>query len=182
MSDSDMGRGARLLSAILGIALFQGGAAPLKAQGLPGGASTLNEIHGDWSLACAVSEAAPRCAISQTLVSEQNRQRVLGIELQATGSAVSGALLLPFGLDLSRGARLSIDAADPLPPLSIATCLPAGCIAPVALPAGAVSAMRAGSVLDVEVVAADTGQAVVFSLSLSGFTAALNRIVALDGS
>src|SRR5690606_7073926 len=126
-----MGRIRLLLSALFGIALFQGGAA--SAQGLPGGASALNETHGDWSLACATSEAATRCAISQTLLDGPNRQRVLALDLQPGENGMAGTLLLPFGLALSHGASLAIDEAAPMPPLPVATCLPQGCIAPLVL-------------------------------------------------
>lgn len=170
-----------LFSATLGITLSLGGVVPTGAQALPSGASALNETHGDWRLSCMVTAEAPRCAISQTLVSEENRQRVLAIELQSAESVVDGVLILPFGLDLSRGAILAIDEAVPLAPLSISTCLPAGCIAPLTLDIEALSTMQSGSILDVEVVTADTGQEVLFSISLSGFTSAIDRMMELDG-
>src|SRR5690606_27441238 len=94
---------------ILGVALLWGGAAG--ANGLPGGASSLNETHGDWRVACTAPEGAVRCAVSQTQVQSENRQRILAIELTATegGDAASGTLVLPFGLKLDQGVVLSMD-------------------------------------------------------------------------
>lgn len=152
------------------------------AQGLPGGASTLNETHGDWTVACAASEGVARCAMSQTQLGSENRQRVLAVELQATagGERASGRLVLPFGLRLDDGVSLTVDEAAPFQSPRFSTCLPVGCLVPLEFDAGAVSAMRAGSKLTVQASANDTGQEIGFSISLSGFTSALNRIVELN--
>ncbi|RDE07922.1 hypothetical protein DVH29_14045 [Pelagibacterium lacus] len=86
------------------------------AKGLPGGASSLNEAHGDWSVACAAREGSVQCAISQSQVSGQNGQRVLTIELRAAegGEAINGVLILPFGLRLDEGVTLAIDESAAL--------------------------------------------------------------------
>ncbi len=107
----------------------------------------------------------------------QNRQRVLTIELSATegGSAASGTLVLPFGLNLDQGVVLSIDEGEFLPPLRFSTCLPAGCLVPLTFNQDAVTVMRAGTALKVKVAASDSGQEVNFSISLTGFTSALAR-------
>lgn len=144
---------------------------------MPGGASSLSETHGDWSVSCTAPERNARCAISQTQVQGQNRQRVLTIELSATegGSAASGTLVLPFGLNLDQGVVLSIDEGEFLPPLRFSTCLPAGCLVPLTFNQDAVTVMRAGTALKVKVAASDSGQEVNFSISLTGFTSALAR-------
>ncbi|MFN8681315.1 invasion associated locus B family protein [Paracoccus sp. P2] len=171
-------------SLILAAALLLGGVGPSVAQGLPGGATSLNETHGDWRVTCTVPEGAVRCVISQTQLSNENRQRVLAVELSATenGQAASGTLVLPFGLNLDQGAVLSIDEGEFLPPLRFSTCLPAGCLVPLTFNADAVTAMRAGTALKVKAAANDSGQEVNFSISLSGFTSALTRAAELGGS
>ncbi|MCO5145835.1 MAG: invasion associated locus B family protein [Aquamicrobium sp.] len=154
---------------------------PALAQGLPGGASSLNEKHGDWTVACAMREEAIRCVMSQTQVRGENRQRVLAIELTAAegGQAASGTLVLPFGLNLDQGAVLSIDEGEFLPALRFSTCLPAGCLVPLTFNPDAVTAMRAGTALKVKAAANDSGQEVNFSISLSGFSSALARAAEL---
>jgi len=151
---------------------------------LPGGATSLNETHGDWRVTCATQENIVRCAVSQVQTNSQNRQRVLSVELTATesGNAASGTLILPFGLALDQGAVLSIDEGELLPPLRFSTCLPAGCLVPLTFNADTVTAMRAGTALKVKTAANDSEQEVNFSISLSGFTSALARAAALSGS
>lgn len=144
---------------------------------LPGGASALNETYQDWLVSCATRDSAKRCALSQNQV-QQNGQRVLAIELNSpVADVVEAILVLPFGLALEQGVTLSIDD-QPLPlALRFRTCLPAGCIAPVSFDLSTLKALKAGAVLGVATVA-DGNQPQLFSISLKGFAAALDR---LDG-
>lgn len=171
-------------TAILGLAFLIGGTSAGSAQGLPGGASSLNETHGDWTVACTTPEGSVRCAITQNQVSVENRQRVLAVELHAIegGSAVNGTLVLPFGLKLDDGVRLALDEAKPFQTLPFSTCIATGCLVPLVLDTDAVSALRAGSVLALKASANDNGQEVAFSVSLSGFISALARAAELSGS
>lgn len=168
----------------LAAALFLGGGTAALAQGLPGGATSLNETHGDWRVTCATQENVVRCAVSQVQVNNQNRQRVLSVELTAAegGSSAEGTLVLPFGLALDQGVVLSIDEGEFQPPLRFSTCLPAGCLVPLTFNADAVTAMRAGTALNVKAAANGSGQEVNFSISLAGFTSALARAAELSGS
>ena len=163
---------------VFALAFLTGNAA---AQGLPGGATSLNETHGDWTVACATREGTTRCAMSQTQVRGQDRQRVLSIEVQATNADASanGTLVLPFGLQLESGVVLLIDESEFLPPLRFSTCLPAGCVVPLSFNADAISALRAGGTLGVKAAANDSGQEVNFSISLRGFSSAHARIAEL---
>lgn len=165
----------------LGLALALAGAGPSLAQGLPGGASSLTETHGDWTVVCATAQEAVRCAIAQNQVSGENRQRVLAVELQATegGSAATGTLVLPFGLRLDDGVRLALDEAEPFQTLRFSTCMPPGCLVPLSFDADTVSALRVGSVLALKANANENGQEVALSISLNGFTSAFARAAAL---
>lgn len=151
------------------------------AQGLPGGASSLNEAHGDWTVACATREDTIRCAMSQTQLRGQDRQRVLSIEMQAVNgdASANGTLVLPFGLQLESGVVLSIDENEFLPSLRFSTCLPAGCVVPLSFDGDAISALRAGGKLGVKAAANDSGQEVNFSISLRGFNSGLARVAEL---
>ena len=168
-------------ASILGFALLGGGTFAVLAQGLPGGASTLSETHGDWQVTCSTPEGAPRCIISQTHVSGENRRRVMSVELAAAegGAAANGVLVLPFGLKLDNGVTLAIDEEAPLPGLRFSTCLPAGCLVPLAFDAGTVTSLKDGTALGVRAVANETGQEIAFSISLNGFTSALSRAAQL---
>ncbi len=177
MTSGRMVRAAMLLAACLAP-----GTIVAKAQDvspLPGGASSLQETFQDWRVACQVVEAKKLCAISQQQM-QQNGQRVLAIELQAgPDGGGRGSLILPFGLLLDAGVALRIDDASAPPPARFRTCLPGGCIVPLTLDAAIMRGMRAGAVLTITGKASDTGQDVVFSASLKGFAAAMDRLEAL---
>jgi invasion protein IalB len=145
--------------------------------GLPGNASNLREGHDDWQVACTAPEGSVRCAMSQTQVRGETRQRVLSIEL-TTGNdrdAANGVLVLPFGLDLASGVayRLDDDQTGAVQPFR--TCLAVGCLVDVAFDASTVASLRAGNQLDV-IATADGGQETVFSISLTGFSSAHDRV------
>lgn len=159
--------------------------APAAAQsgGLPGGASSLNETHGDWTVICAVVEAETRCLISQNQTDGQSGQRLLTLELvPAADGGAEGVLVLPFGLALMAGAGLAVDetplAAAALP---FSTCLPLGCLVPLDLAAEQLAALKAGQALAIATHANEGGQEIVFSVSLKGFTSALDRAAGLLG-
>lgn len=171
-------------SLIFGAALLLGGAGVAAAQGLPGGASSLNETHGDWAVTCLAPEGIVRCVVSQVQVNTENRQRVLTLELTATeaGNAAAGTLVMPFGLKLDDGITLGIDEATPFQNLRFSTCLPAGCLVPLMFDASTIAALRAGTVLAIKARANNGGQEVSLSVSLHGFTTALARVAELGGS
>lgn len=159
--------------------------APVSAQevGLPGGASTLNETHGDWFVTCAVQTQADGskiklCAFSQQQVAGQSRQRALAIELRPEGDSVKGALVLPFGLALQKGVTYQLDEGAVGAVQTFRTCLPAGCLIDIAFDARTVESLKVGDVLKVKATA-DGGQEMTFSVSLTGFSSAYDRIVAL---
>lgn len=146
---------------------------------LPGGASTLQETYEDWTVSCQSQKETSVCAIRQDQNSSQTGQRVLTAELRnIAGGKVEGVLLMPFGLDLAKGATLKIDEAAG-PNLVFSTCLPQGCLAPISFDAKQAAALKAGSNLNVTATALSPSQPVAFKVSLKGFGAALDRIVAL---
>lgn len=172
-----------LSSLAFGAAFLLGGAGAAMSQGLPGGASSLNETHGDWTVACAAPDETVRCAISQTQVEGESGQRILAIELMADTGAGSaqGTLVMPFGLDLDAGIRLGVDEADPFASLRFSTCLPAGCLVPLAFDGETISALRNGTALTIGAVASGSAQEIALSVSLGGFGSALARVADLGG-
>ena len=145
---------------------------------LPGGASSLQETYQDWQVACQVLNNAKRCSLVQQQ-SQQNGQRVLAMELSApTGNAVTGTLLLPFGLALDAGVIFQVDDKPAMAPVRFRTCVPAGCLVNISFDAATIAALRAGAALNVKATA-DGGAAMPFSISLKGFGTALDRVTAL---
>ncbi len=147
---------------------------------LPGNASSLRESHGDWQVACATKQGAVRCAMSQTQLRGQDRQRVLTVELSSSGdgNALKGLMVMPFGLSLDDGVILTLDDNAELPSRSFSTCLPAGCLVPLAFDPETAAALRSGKVLKVNATA-DGGDDLVLSVSLKGFSSAYDRVLSL---
>jgi invasion protein IalB len=145
---------------------------------LPGGATSVRETHQDWLVSCGKQEEATRCVMSQQQYNAQSRQRVLAIELQRSGDQLSGALVLPFGLSLDSGVTLQVDENSALPSARFRTCLPAGCVAPLTFNAETVQALSRGTSLKISAVA-EGGKPVAMSVSLKGFSAARDRLLAL---
>jgi len=151
----------------------------LAASTLPGGATTLTETHDDWTVHCTVANGPVRCAAQQQQLSSQTRQRVLGIEIVGgDGDVLTGTLVLPFGLLLSKGAVLKVDDKVTSPPEPFQTCLPSGCIVPLNIGKDWLAAMRSGTAIAVAAVAVN-GQDAKFSISLKGLGSALDRIADL---
>lgn len=145
---------------------------------LPGGASSLSETYKDWSVSCTHLGSQKRCAFSQVQI-RQDGQRVLAVELEApSGNMLSGVIVLPFGLAFESDVVLQIDDMPAMAPVRFRTCLPVGCLVPLALDAPTLVALRSGTVLKVSAVA-DGGAAIPFSISLAGFGSALDRVAAL---
>ncbi|MBC2884470.1 invasion associated locus B family protein [Ochrobactrum sp. CM-21-5] len=146
---------------------------------LPGGASTLQETYQDWTVSCQSQKDTAVCAMRQDQSSSETGQRVLTVELRnIAGGKAEGVILMPFGLDLAKGAALKIDDAAG-PNLTFSTCMPQGCLAPVNFDAKQVAALKAGSNLNVATTALSPSQAVAFKISLKGFGSAMDRIIAL---
>lgn len=168
----------RCLLALPGLALVLAGllAGPPAAAELPGGASALNETYQDWRVSCRDQEAEVRCILLQGQTDQRTGQRVLAIELRPEGpQGAAGILLLPFGLALEAGVALRIDEQTSGPDLRFSTCLASGCLVPLVFDAKMIEMLRAGMALKINAAVNETGQPVVFSISLKGFSAALSR-------
>lgn len=157
-------------------------AAPAAADApqLPGGASALSETHGDWTVNCQISGTTKVCSLSHQQFNKQNNQRLLAIELSSkTGEDATGTLALPFGLALAKGVSLTIDDQKLDGSLAFNTCQVVGCLVPVAFDATVTPLLKSGTTLKIDAFAADTGQAVSFSIPLNGFAGALARTAEL---
>ncbi|MEF0943928.1 invasion associated locus B family protein [Rhizobium sp. BR 362] len=146
---------------------------------LPNGASTLQETYQDWRVACSLRDKAPTCTISQDQT-QQNGQRLLAVEMQMRpdGGALA-TLLLPFGIVLDSGVTPNVDDQPPVKPVRFRTCLPAGCIALLPIDSPTLAKLRVGSRLNLKVIT-DADKELSFQVSLHGFSAAFDRVVALS--
>lgn len=154
----------------------------LAAPSLPGGASSLNEVHGDWAVGCAIQGqgdgAKLLCAASQRQVNKTNQQQVLAIELTPSADAAKGVLALPLGLDLAKGAVLQVDEGNSTPLQAFSTCVAGGCLVPLNFDAANLKFLRAGKALNVYATTMGA-KPIKFAISLKGLPAALDRVTAL---
>jgi len=142
----------------------------------PGGASSVQETFQDWQVSCSIRNETRLCSLSQQQRHKDNSQLVLALDLApAAKDGVAGQLVLPFGLKLADGVTLQIDAGTPFQPLAFSTCLPAGCVVPVAFNAATVKALRSATALKLATTASDTPDRLEFAVSLKGFAGALDR-------
>ncbi|ABS13896.1 MULTISPECIES: invasion associated locus B family protein [Brucella/Ochrobactrum group] len=163
----------------LSAAAFLALTATASAAPLPGGASTLTETYQDWSISCQAQKESTNCIMNQMQNSSQTGQRVLTVELRnVAGGKVEGVLLMPFGLNLAKGATLKIDEGE-APALTFSTCLPQGCLAPLSFDAKQVGKLKTAANLNITATALEPSQPVAFKVSLKGFGSALDRIAAL---
>jgi invasion protein IalB len=153
--------------------------ATASAQTLPGGATHIQETHGDWRVTCAQHSARRVCAFSQQQTAADTGQLVVGVELRIVSTdAVEGTLVLPFGLAVNRPVTVKVDEGA-VTPLPFRTCLPIGCLVTLSFPPETVAALRKGGTLVVQA-SADTTQVMPFRISLNGFGSALDRTAALS--
>jgi invasion protein IalB len=165
-------------------AVLAGAATAVQAQQatLPGGASSLTEVHGDWIVSCAITgegeQARKACAMAQEQKDGKSGQRVVAIELRPGAQKSPATLAMPFGLDLASGVALQVDDGASGEALPYRTCLPAGCLVPFDIDAKMLASLRDGGILKLHA-KADGGKETMFSISLKGFGGAFDRTAAL---
>lgn len=155
-------------------------AAPFIAQAatsLPNGASSLTETYDSWTVSCNVQAQGDAkkviCSMTQQQVDER-RQRALAAEFSPNKDGIGGALVLPFGLNLTSGAILQLDENPPEQPIAFSTCMPGGCILPINFNASQTDAIAKGKALAVTTQALG-GNDIKLNVPLDGFSAALKR-------
>lgn len=150
------------------------------AVSLPNGAASINEVYGDWTVNCAIADNSKRCGLSQEQGNSQTGQRLFAIDLQPPADGqTSGVLLLPFGLHLDDGVKLKLDEQNLGQGARFSTCVPSGCLVPVSFPTVATDAMKKGEKLIITATRNGGGEVPTFTVSLNGFSAAINRAAEL---
>lgn len=178
-----MSSAARKYALTLSFAIATWGSACAQEASLPGGAASLREVHGDWTVSCAIqpqAEGKPgkTCVLSQEQFQPQARQRVLAIELRLETGGVKGALVMPFGLSLKNGVTYQLDEGQAGSVQDFRTCLPVGCLIDIDFDSRTVASLTSGKSLKITGTG-DNGQEIAFSISLTGFASALARLEAL---
>ncbi|WP_052503016.1 invasion associated locus B family protein [Brucella anthropi] len=173
---------SRIVTSVMGLCVFacsiQFAAA---SDAFSGGATSVREQHGDWSLICAVVEKNERktkdCVIQQEQVKKAENgpsQRVLAIEFHRQNKELNGVLVLPLGLRLEDGVVLQVDDAKPMAKKNFSTCLYSGCLVDLTAEQKVDASLVKGKTLSVKAVTNDE-KPIEFSVSLNGFQTALDR-------
>ncbi|WP_246249162.1 invasion associated locus B family protein [Chelativorans alearense] len=166
----------------MGMAVIFIAAIPVLAQTgsqSPETSSSLSETYDSWRVACVGQGEKRRCAFAQRQI-RKDGQRVLAIELAPSDDGgLRGSLVLPFGLDLEKGATFSIDDLPPGKPSHFQTCLPVGRVLALIFTEETTKALRGSETLKIGTYASDAQKEVPFSVSLKGFAAALDRAIGL---
>lgn len=173
----------KLRPKVLGAGLFACAllmAGQVEAASSPNGPSALNETYQNWQVSCVMQEETSKCAMSQIQADPETRKRVIAFELHLTDVGTKGSLIAPFGLDLPEGLNLKVDDGDTLVSLPFSTCLPAGCLVSSVFSAEQLAKLQTGSDLLVGAYASGSKQALNFTISLNGFSAALARLQQLN--
>lgn len=149
---------------------------------LPNGASAINEVYGDWTVDCRVTDGQKLCVLTQSQGDSRTNQRVFAIELRAPKDGkAEGTILMPFGVKLENGAVLKLDDKDLGQGLRFSTCVPSGCLLPISFPTVATDAMKTGKSLTAAALNLSSGEIISFNIVLNGFGPALERISQLGG-
>lgn len=148
---------------------------------LPNGATSLTETYGLWTVNCASQNGEKACALLRQEVNNQN-QPVISMNVSTNNDGnVSGVLIVPFGILVSKPVQLKVDDSKIVIETSVRTCMPAGCIVPIAFDKNAITGLRSGKQLNIKVTSAGNNEQVLDDLfvQLDGFGPALDRLIAL---
>ncbi|WP_295898080.1 invasion associated locus B family protein [uncultured Bartonella sp.] len=145
---------------------------------LPNGASSLSETFSLWTVNCAIQNGEKACALIRQEVNNQNQPVIsMNVSTNSDGN-VTGVLVVPFGILVSKPVELQVDETKTIIQTSVRTCTPLGCIVPIAFDKNAIVALRAGKQLNVKATSAGSGEPVLTNLfvQLEGFGSALDRL------
>jgi len=139
--------------------------------------------HGDWVVTCAKKDARTVCALSQKHFIKSSGRLAFALEFamakgndnKRTGYLIARA---PLETYLLSGVQLKLSAKQTLR-LPFEFCNADGCIATLQAPEQVVNAMKRGSVATASFYTLN-GKTISLPVSLSGFTAAHNDMLAKE--
>lgn len=150
--------------------------ASLLLPGLPAHAETKAGDHfGDWVFECrALAEGKTACALTQTIISQQDNRRIVKFSL--TRKDGKGATMLtamvPLGIHLPAGVSGTIDQGKAFQ-YTLETCVQQGCIATYAVDTGFLQSLQGGQKLNVSFTGNGAKRLIEISGSLKGLAEGL---------
>jgi invasion protein IalB len=130
----------------------------------------------DWTLQCATQNTQKTCIIKQVITQTDQVEPLLRIELgQNDAGGLSGLIVTPFGLDVTKGISLSIDGGARWN-LPFRTCRAFGCVVPMNLGADIVESLKSGQEITVTLYGLGVQSNLNVPMSLAGFTSAYDAL------
>lgn len=142
----------------------------------------LRETFRDWTVQCEMRPETGRvCEMLQQVSHDESGRNVLLFSMRYNAEDdLVGVLVLPFGLRLSEGVQIAVGETT-FGPFGFDTCLNNGCVVLAVFDPQDITAMRAGVEGQIQAVTRN-GETFAIPISFMGFTAAFNRLSALQGS
>jgi len=142
----------------------------------------VTETYGDWQVVCKETSGKRLCAAVQQVAGQiegqpNAKQRLIAVEIIRSGASATGSMILPFGINVSKGVSLGLDKTpEKAPRIPFKTCIPAGCIVPLDFGPQAVDALKKAQMISVGFEGASDGREKTMEVSLKGFAAAFESI------
>ncbi len=139
---------------------------------------TTSEAYKDWLVACVEQEGVKRCEMKQTLIN-QNQQTVAVFSAVKQGkNDTLMQIALPHLLDLTVPVKMTVDGKL-IKNLPYKFCNQAACFVLMENDKQVTDAFKVGTAGEVEVQVMN-GQQMKLGFSLSGFSAAMDNLPAVD--
>ena len=105
------------------------------------------DMFGDWAIECRKVEGEKEnCVLTQTVVNQEKKQALVKFIVGRRKDEPFMTALVPLGINIPAGVSLGIDQAKAIP-LTVQTCLPAGCVATSKLDAKQLKTLKSGEKL-----------------------------------
>lgn len=145
----------------------------------PGGvaAEPTQQAFKDWMVRCQEPDKGGRCVMSQLLKNRDSDEPLMLMEVGylKDGAAPMAQFVVPLGVFLPAGMQLRVDDAEEAGRLPYTVCDKIGCKAIAKLDEKVLGAMKKGKEL-FTTLTSPTGDTATMSISLAGFTAALDAL------
>ncbi|MFT6914987.1 MAG: invasion protein IalB [Motiliproteus sp.] len=140
-------------------------------------AANSGDKFGDWLFECqALAANKTNCVLSQTLINNESKQRVLRLAISNSkdGTGLRLVSIMPLGIYLPAGVTVNTERGVAIP-MMLKSCTQQGCIATSVLTAENIEAIQSEKELSV-VFSVNKNTPVKLSISLKGTRAGLKEI------
>ena len=138
----------------------------------------VGDKFGDWVFECtALAANKTNCVLSQTLIQNESKQRVLRIALNQPEKSKELQLVAvaPLGLYIPAGLTATIDKNTEVP-LILKTCTQQGCIATANVDSKLVKSLTSGNNIEVSFSANADSKPITLNVSLMGIITGISAL------